>query len=471
MRRSGLFTAILVLLAAAAHAAPDSLLRLADPATAPYRITARGHVTDASHPMHPGDFRKEEVRLRIDVIPETGEAIVEFESGEGSDSIVNRYFVRRGRIFQVNDSRREVAAGPLGDLSAAAVAAIHPRLAAEAVRERREDLRAIPGSHDYWFAWNDALWRVGLDLEAGCVTSLSRLLYREREGDGAEEIRYEEWRKEGAGDGPARVVVTRDSREVARFEFAPAGSATPADSLRIPAGEGSRDRDHTVRAADLEFKQAAPGVFYLDLDSLDTRVFVAEFADHLAVIEGAWSGRVCDAIAEAARRRFGKPVRWFAFSHLHGQYIGGVRSWVHEGAAVLAPPTTVPLVEEMAKSRHVLRPDAQELDPRPLTIEAVADRRHLEDAANALDIYNVKSGHTDEYLIFHFPRQRLLLAGDLFFYRPGRQLSDRARQLCQTVQSLGLEVNTLMATWPLHGYGTKSIVPGAEMREACGTGE
>jgi glyoxylase-like metal-dependent hydrolase (beta-lactamase superfamily II) len=84
-----------------------------------------------------------------------------------------------------------------------------------------------------------------------------------------------------------------------------------------------------------------------------------------------------------------------------------------------------------------------------------------------VELYNVESGHTDEYLIVYFPRQKVLLTGDLLFYRPGKPLGDRSMKLCETVRKLGLDVETYVATWPLDGYGTKNVVTRAEIGAAC----
>lgn len=459
---------LLTAAAASRAALPDPLQSLGDPMAMPYRVTGAGHATDSSHPMHPGDSYHADLRFRMMVDPEVGEAVLEFESGHGEKVQVDRYFLRRGHFFQVDAAGREVAATPLGDVSAAAVAALHPRLVAQAIRERRGDLRALPGTRDHLFAWCDVLWRCALDLTAGRVTGLERLFHHERFGDSREEVRYEEWRPEGAADMPGRTVVLRNGVEVARLSFNPAETIAPADMPRVPFAAAEDQPTHAIHRADIMFRQAADGLFTVDFDSLNTRVFVAEFSDHLLVFEGAYSARVCQVLADAARERFGKPVRWFAFSHLHGQYIGGVRSWVHEGATIVVPPTTAPLIQRMVDAPNSLAPDAQQLDPKPLSVEQVPKRRHFEDAANALDLYNIDSGHTDEYLIAYLPRQRVLLSGDLFFLRPGKPVAGRSQKLCETVASLGLDPDQVLVTWPLSGYGTKSMITGEEWRAACG---
>jgi glyoxylase-like metal-dependent hydrolase (beta-lactamase superfamily II) len=253
-------------------------------------------------------------------------------------------------------------------------------------------------------------------------------------------------------------------REVLRIDFT---ATEQADSVGIATGDRERDRQWLAGEAEIVPLEIAPHIFSIDLVSLNMRVFVAEFHDYLMVFEGAWDPRNSDPIAARVRERFRKPVRYYAFSHLHSQYIAGTRSWVHEGATVLVPPTTAPLIESMVQQGRRLRPDALAADPRPLQMEAVPKDWRTEDHVNTAEIYNVESGHTDEYLIVYFPRQKVLLTGDLLFYRPGQPLSDRSLKLCENVRKLGLDVETYVATWPLDGYGTKNVATGAEMRAAC----
>jgi hypothetical protein len=492
---------------------PTALAQIVDHLAAPegaaYEASASGFVTDASHPRRPGDFYRAEVTVRIRVHPALGEASIEVESGEGDAAEVDRYFVRRGRIFQVEEGdaaasdtlrvEREVLASSLGDLAAATVAALHPALVAGAMDERRDAVvprgqaRAddggaprVSGSSaaigtldptDYLFAWNDELWTVTIDPERRHIAQLARRTYHDLLGDGVETIRYEEWPDGPDAPAPRRVVVTHRGRETARLEFgettrsiAPRRPGDPAASA-MPSGDRERDRARLIDPSEVAFREVAPRLFAADIASQNTRVMVAEFADHVVVLEGVYNSRNCDRVARRVRERFAKPVRYFSFSHLHGQYIGGVRSWVHDGATVIVPPTTVPLVEEIMAGAHDLRPDALSREPKPLRVETVERKRTLADDTNALEIYNVVSEHTDEYFFFYFPRQRLLMTGDLLFYRPGQPLRGRSKRVCQTVRELGLDVATFYATWPLDGYGTKAVVTAEEFWEACAKSE
>ena len=110
--------------------------------------------------------------------PELGEAVLEFDSGEGDSKSTDRYFVRRGRIFQVDPDGVEVDPQPLGDLSPATVAALHPRVVSEAALARRENVAFAKG--EILFAWNDEMWHAKGDKRVNRLERLERRFSRWR---------------------------------------------------------------------------------------------------------------------------------------------------------------------------------------------------------------------------------------------------------------------------------------------------
>jgi len=449
----GLVAAMLI--ATPLGAAPDPISRLETPPSAPFTVSGKGVINDAGHPMHPGSFRAIDVTIRIAMDPATGGASIEVVSGEGDKKDTDRYFLRRGRIFQVDDKDQEIPATPLADLSPAAVAALHPALVANALCENRQNAKSERAG-SYLFAANDALWTAATDVKTDRIASLTRRDFDEVAGDGTEEVVYER--------DPMRVTVRKRGRVTARFAFGPPESVA---SVAIPEGDGRRDRGHSVSAAEIKLVEMAPHVFTIELASLNTRVTVLEFTDHVMVIEGAYDARIGDALVRAIGERLQKPIRYHAFSHLHGQYIGSTRAFVAVGATILVPPSTAPLIEEIAAAPHALQPDALSAAPRKPSIEAVKTERLIEDGMNAVHVFNVVSEHTDEYFVFWLPGPKILLTGDLLFYRPGKPLTGRSKRICTTVAELKLQPERYLATWPLDGYGTKNVVTGDEMRAAC----
>ncbi len=437
--------------------------KLATRDTSPYIIIGSGFVTDDSHPWRPGNFKKYDITLRIAVNPELGETVIALNwTFEGKEDSA-KYYVRRGRLFMIGEDGKEKYAEEFCDLSAATVAILHPEIVANTILERRENLEP-DHAEGFLFAWNDELWSVMADKNTGRILSLQRRTRHERYGDGTEKINYDIHSTDSDVLHPKSVTITKAGREIGHFDF---GESQRQEVVVFPSVDRERDLAWVISAGEIKFDEIAPHIFKIDLDSLNNRVLVAEFIDYLVVLEGAYNSRVCDVIAQKVQERFHKPVKYFAFSHIHGLYLGGVRSWVHEGATVIVPPSTVPLIEAIVKNPFDLSPDALSREPKPLQITTAKEGRRIDDEINALEIYNIESLHTDEYFIFYFPRQKLMMNGDLLFYRPGKALSDRSMKLCEAVQKLGLDVETYICTWPLKGYDTKNIVSKAEMLEAC----
>src|SRR5205085_11506542 len=84
----------------------------ADSDHGPWRVVGSGSVTDASHPRHPGDFYQANIDLDLRVRPDVSEAVIELQSGEPAARDTDVYYVRRGRIFQINRQGGEIVAAP-----------------------------------------------------------------------------------------------------------------------------------------------------------------------------------------------------------------------------------------------------------------------------------------------------------------------------------------------------------------------
>jgi hypothetical protein len=216
--------------------------------------------------------------------------------------------------------------------------------------------------------------------------------------------------------------------------------ASPADSMR----------------AEPRLAQVAPGLWSLDMEDLDTRSMIVEFADKLAVIEAAVGSANGERIVDVAKRRWpSKPIRWFFFSHHHPHYAGGVRAFVAEGATVVTTPGNEAFVRQAAQWPFRLRPDRLAKAPRPLQLRTFKKRFELADSANrlvAIDI-GTRSDHTDEFVIFWFPNQRLVFETEQGWVTVDGNLraSRRAEKFLKTLDEEGLTPDRLVQSWPMRG--------------------
>lgn len=215
-----------------------------------------------------------------------------------------------------------------------------------------------------------------------------------------------------------------------------------------------------------------PNLHLLNLQHTDDRVLLVEFRDFLVVAEAPLSSENGEYIIREARKIApGKPIKYFVFGHYHPHYLGGLRAFVAQGATILGGPGTAAYARYLAEAPHTLRPDSLQRRPRVLAFEEVTTSKTITDGQFTMQIHCIgpQSAHTNDYLIYYFPSEKVLFEDDLVWIkREGapRKASARQAGLYQAVQNLRLPVETVVQSWPVADYGVKTIIPFAELEQA-----
>jgi len=183
-------------------------------------------------------------------------------------------------------------------------------------------------------------------------------------------------------------------------------------------------------------------------------VLFVEFSDHLFVMEAPGGDSVSrQAIAAIKRTIPGKPIRYIAVTHHHDDHAGGLRTYVAEGATVLALRNERPFFEKIVKSRFVLNPDTLSRTPQPLRIETITNgKRVLTDGKRIVELYDIGVGpHAEQMLVAYIPTLKAVYQGDLL-NRPSNGdhpiANDTSAHFLKWIESSGLAVDKII---PVHG--------------------
>ena len=226
--------------------------------------------------------------------------------------------------------------------------------------------------------------------------------------------------------------------------------------LRAPPHAESEPGPENTGAGETRLVEFAPGVAAAEREAIDSRSLIVEFADYLVVIEWAAGSANGERIVDAARRRWPKkPIRYAFFSHHHPHYVGGIRAAIAAGAVVVTTPGNEGVVRRAAHATFRLEPDRLAKHPVEPEIRTFRERFELRDSTNqlvALD-YGPRSGHTDEFLIFWLPRQKVLFEAELGWVGSGESLraSRRASDLLGYLSDNRLDAQTIVQSWPMRG--------------------
>ena len=212
----------------------------------------------------------------------------------------------------------------------------------------------------------------------------------------------------------------------------------------------------------VETEQLADGVWLLGGGSHNS--VAVEFRDHVAVIEAPLNEERSLAVIEEVMSLVpNKPIRFIVNTHHHWDHLGGLRSYVHEGATVITHEGNRSYYQEVLRARPwLLKPDRFSLFPpeewsEGYIFETVREKYILADETRTVELHHVQGlDHVAGMLIAYFPKEKLVVEADLYTpSRPGDQSprtpSASNRTFYQNLQRLNLDVETIV---PIHGRPT-----------------
>ena len=218
-------------------------------------------------------------------------------------------------------------------------------------------------------------------------------------------------------------------------------------------------RNATIPSIRVESQRLADGVWLVGGGSHNS--VAVEFGDHVAVIEAPLNeDRSLAVIEEVTNLIPNKPIRFIVNTHHHWDHLGGLRTYVHEGATVITHEANRPYYQEVLRARPwILKPDRYSLYPpeewsEGYIFETVREKYILGDETRTVELHNVLGlGHVVGMLIAYFPNEKLVVEADL--YTPpaaGAQVpgtpSASHRTFYEALQRLNLDVETIV---PIHG--------------------
>ena len=225
--------------------------------------------------------------------------------------------------------------------------------------------------------------------------------------------------------------------------------------LTVPDAVGGA----TVPRVLVETERVAEGIWLIGGGSHNS--VAVEFQDHMAVIEAPLDEeRSLAVIEEVMRLAPDKPIRFIVNTHHHWDHLGGLRTYVHEGATVITHEGNRPYYQEVLRAGPwLLEPDRFSLYPpeewsEGYIYETVREKYLLGDDSRLVELHHVQGlDHAAGMLIAYFPKEKLVVEADLYTPpvpgsgSPGNP-SASARTLYRNLQRLKLDVETIV---PIHG--------------------
>ena len=187
--------------------------------------------------------------------------------------------------------------------------------------------------------------------------------------------------------------------------------------------------------------------------------YMVEFNDFVAVFEAPGNEERSLAVIEAiAKLAPNKPIRWLISSHPHFDHIGGLRTYLHIGATIVAHMKNIAFLNRdvLSYEPRTVAPDIVSRWPptevsEGYNYEAVQENYVITDNRRILRVYYVQPlQHVEGMLMAYLPVERIAFQADLFDTHEPPKVAQLAamRSLANQVARMKLQVDTLA---PVHG--------------------
>lgn len=271
---------------------------------------------------------------------------------------------------------------------------------------------------------------------------------------------------------PKQITITKINGKINDEVNLSAASLTNETPTLLTKPEGYIIKDDVATTPEIKYEKYNTNIHFLELKHTDDRVLIVEFKDFVLIAEAPVNSKNGELILDEVNKIApGKPVKYFVFGHYHPHYIGGMRPFVHAGAEVISTVPDKEYVKYLASAPHTLNPDKLQTQPKELKQKELRDSLTITDGELEMKIYFIgkQSEHTNDYLIYYFPKEKLLFEDDLVWIAREGEIKKAGRRqagLYKAVKALGLAVDTIIQSWPVKDYGVKTIIPFADLEKS-----
>ena len=244
-------------------------------------------------------------------------------------------------------------------------------------------------------------------------------------GDTAVEAQFGEYQLIGGVQLPARITTRTDRWPAADVRLLSQNIDGDVGNLAAPANVRSATPPAPPAAPMTTAREIAKGLWYVE--GTTHKSLLAEFSDHMLLIEAPNDERVRAVLAKAKELRPNKPVTKLLVTHHHADHTGGVRLAVAEAGIteIITHRSNVAYLNDVLSRPHTVNPDdlAKKGNVKLPKITAIDDTGVLRDSMMTINMFHIRdNSHADSMLMLYFPNGKIVTQPDIYMPNDARNI-------------------------------------------------
>ena len=247
-------------------------------------------------------------------------------------------------------------------------------------------------------------------------------------GDTSVEMLFGDYQSVRGIQLPTRLITRTDRWLSADVRILNQQIDSDVGNLAAPANVVSATQPSPAPAPTTTAREIAKGLWYVE--GTTHKSLLAEFSDHMLLIEAPNDERVRAVLAKAKELRPNKPVTKLLVTHHHGDHTGGIRLAVAEGVTeIITHRSNVAYINDVLMRPHTINPDelSRKGNAKLPKITATDDTGVLKDNMMMVNMYHIRDNtHADSMLMMYFPNGKILTQPDVYMPNDARNIIDGA---------------------------------------------
>lgn len=279
-----------------------------------------------------------------------------------------------------------------------------------------------------------------VDKKTNLINKLLQLKHDDLYGDSYKEIIYSNYKD----DIPYNITV--NDNQILNKEL-------HLDSVLVE----KQTSDVSSVSESISIEELYEGMFLVKLNDYNNKLLVTEYKDFLAVYEAPINVSVGNKIIMFLKKHFkNKEIKYCFLSHHHPDHAGAIGSFSEINSKIITTKGNIEYYNKISKSIHTLsensfHPSNDKINY--LIIDSLDEKTFFKTSSIPVVVYEngVETNHTNEFLCFYFPKQKLLFVGDLVIFPQEKIMPQKQRALSvyNLIKSKKLKVDRIYTGWPL----------------------